>query len=630
MHGVNAEGGDAMAAGQLDLLQHLRRATLPRDGGGETDGKLLGDYLDRRDGAAFAALVRRHGPMVLGVCRRILGNVHDAEDAFQAAFLVLVRRAASVVPRQGVGNWLYGVAYRTALEARTKSARRRSREREGGDMGGRVVPQAEAWAELRAVLDEELSRLPEKYRSAIVLCELEGKTVKEAARQLGLPQGTLANRLSRGRGLLAGRLSRHGLAGGAAALSAALPVVAAPVPVPAPLVVSILDAATPAGPVSAGIVALTEKVVRIMLLRELQVVMSVLLAVVLLAAGTLTYNTHGAAPAGGGRQSGTTPPTQSGGAKARPNWKGLAKIQSSLSIAVAFVGDGKTLASGGLEGVTLWDLDKRQERASFKGQGLLGLYGLAIARGGKVLATADVEGGTVTLWDVTTGKELATLLGHQGSVRCVAFSPDGKTLASGGEDKTVRLWDVVAKKERAAQAAHEGSVNAVAFSPDGKTVATGSGDNVVKLWDVVELKPLGTLEGHAARVTALAYARDGKTLAAGGANATVQLWDVATRKERLRLKGQTGRADSLAFTPDSKSLAATGYEKGKDGKITGLVRIWDAATGEERVVLRADMGLPNALAFSPDGRRLALGGFTSRDNPVMSNDGSLEVWELAR
>src|SRR5262249_4662720 len=154
---------------------------LPPDGGTLTDGELLGCYIERRDGAAFAALVRRHGPMVLAVCRRVLGNRHDAEDAFQAVFLVLVRRAASVVPRQGVGNWLYGVAYRTALEGRTRTARRRSREREGGDMSDRAAVRAEPLDELCAALDEELHRLPEKYRSALVLCELEGKTVKEAA-----------------------------------------------------------------------------------------------------------------------------------------------------------------------------------------------------------------------------------------------------------------------------------------------------------------------------------------------------------------------------------------------------------------------------------------------------------------
>jgi RNA polymerase sigma factor (sigma-70 family) len=595
-----------------------------------TDGELLDCYLERRDGAAFAALVRRHGPMVLAVCRRVLGNRHDAEDAFQAAFLVLIRRAASVVPRQGVGNWLYGVAYRTALEGRTRTARRRSREREGGDMSDRVAVRAEPLDELCAALDEELHRLPEKYRSALVLCELEGKTVKEAARQLGVPQGTLASRLSRGRSMLAGRLTRRGLTLGAGAL----PVVAAPAQVPSPLLVSTLEAAAAAGPIPAGVAVLTERVVRVMLLRELKVVPTLLLAVCLLAAGALTYRTSGAAPVRGTPQGKLNPPAQIGGAKARDHWKGLAKINWFVPGGVAFVGDGNTLASGGTgsEGiqVALWDLAKKQERATFTGQGQgVGLYCLAVAPGGKLLAAGDGEG-TVTLWEVATGKEIAVLAGHLGAVRCVAFSPDGKVLAAGGEDQTVHLWDIAAKKERDGVQAHAGSVDAVAFSPDGKTLATGGRDNAIKLWDVAKFKELAKLEGHTARVTALTYARDGKTLASGGADGTVRLWDPATHKERLRLKGQTGRADAVAITPDGKAVAATGYEKGKDGQITGIVRIWDTATGEVRAVLRADMGIPTAAAFSPDGKRLALGGFASREDPVVSNQGSLEVWDLAR
>jgi RNA polymerase sigma factor (sigma-70 family) len=620
-----------MAAGQLDFLHKVRWAVLSRDGGGLTDGELLGCYLDRRDGAAFAALVRRHGQMVLGVCRRVLGNTHDAEDAFQAAFLVLVRRAASVVPREGVGNWLYGVAYRTALEARTRVNRRRSREREGSDMRDREDSRRDEWAELRALLDEELHRLPEKYRTAIVLCELEGQTVKEAARQLGLPQGTLASRLSRGRRLLTRRLSGFVPVLGVATLTAALPVVAAPARVPVPLVVSLLEAARPSGRAAAGVAALSERMVRIMLLRELRVVTALLLAIALFAAGALTYGTQGAAPAGE-QQPGTARPAGTGGAKVRQSWKGLAKIAWQVPNGVAFVGDGKTLASSGITEVKLWDLDKEREVASFakgvrnirKGWRLRWTSCLAVARGGKILATGDQDG-TITVWDVATGNEVATFLGHQKTVRCLAFSPDGKTLTSGAEDNTVRLWDVAAKKERAAG---EGRVNAVAFSPDGKTLATGDNDNTVKLWDTAEFKVLATLDGHSARVTALAYAHDGKTLVSGGADSTVRLWDLATRKERLRLQGQIGRADAVAFTPDGKSVVSSGYEKGKDGQITGLVRIWDVASGEERAILRANMGLPTALAVSPDGRRLALGGFTPRDDPVLSNEGSLEVWEL--
>src|SRR5262245_31568095 len=147
-----------MATGQPSrALRHLRRAMLLRDGAGLTDGQLLKDYIGRRDGAALAALVRRHAPMVWGVCRRVLADYHDAEDAFQATFLVLVRRAASITSRELLANWLYGVAHRTALKARATAARRKGRERQVTDMPEPAVTQPDQWHDLQPVLDEELS-----------------------------------------------------------------------------------------------------------------------------------------------------------------------------------------------------------------------------------------------------------------------------------------------------------------------------------------------------------------------------------------------------------------------------------------------------------------------------------------
>src|SRR5437763_2284216 len=179
-----------MATGHvIGVIQHLRRAMLLRDGAGLTDGQLLEDYLSRRDEAALAALVQRHGPMVWGVCRRVLFNHHDAEDAFQATFLVLVRKAASIASRELLANWLYGVAHQTALKARATAAKRKGRERQVTDMPEPAVTQHDPWRDVQPVLDEELSRLPDKYRGVLVLCDLEGKTRKEAAQQLGCPDG---------------------------------------------------------------------------------------------------------------------------------------------------------------------------------------------------------------------------------------------------------------------------------------------------------------------------------------------------------------------------------------------------------------------------------------------------------
>jgi RNA polymerase sigma factor (sigma-70 family) len=172
-----------------------------------TDGDLLARWSAGTDPSALEQLIRRHGGMVLGVCRRLLGDTPDAEDAFQATFLVLVRKAAALARPEQVAGWLHGVALRVAHKARAQRARRREREVTIVDPVAPTPP--DDTSELRRVLDEELDRLPEKYRLPIVLCELEGRTIDEAARLLGWPKGTVAGRLSRGRELLRQRLSRR-------------------------------------------------------------------------------------------------------------------------------------------------------------------------------------------------------------------------------------------------------------------------------------------------------------------------------------------------------------------------------------------------------------------------------------
>src|SRR5439155_13752267 len=153
-----------MPTGQMSqAVQHLRRVVLWHDGAGLSDAQLLEHFIERRDEAAFETLVRRHGPMVLGVCRRLLRNYHDADDAFQATFLVLVRKAASIAPKDMVGHWLYGVAYQTALKGRAVAAKRRTRERQVALMPEPETKSHDLWDDLQSVLDEELSRLPYKY-----------------------------------------------------------------------------------------------------------------------------------------------------------------------------------------------------------------------------------------------------------------------------------------------------------------------------------------------------------------------------------------------------------------------------------------------------------------------------------
>src|SRR5262249_46009009 len=205
-----------MATEQADnALRQLRKAIPPAHVGTIPDAQLLARFVRHRDEAAFELLVWRHGPMVLSVCRRVLRDAWDVDDAFQATFLTLVRRAGSIGKRESVSSWLYTVAYRVALRARGRAARRSARQ-EG--LGGIDVAAAApgpdtalAWREVGPVLDAEVQRLPEKYRAAFVLCCLEGKTNEEAARELGCPKGTVLSRLARARERLRRRLSDRGL-----------------------------------------------------------------------------------------------------------------------------------------------------------------------------------------------------------------------------------------------------------------------------------------------------------------------------------------------------------------------------------------------------------------------------------
>jgi RNA polymerase sigma factor (sigma-70 family) len=250
------------------LVAQLWRASPSSDG----DGDLLQRFITDRDEAAFTTLVRRHGPMVMGVCRRVLGNDADAEDACQATFLVLVRKAASIRPRGSVGGWLHGVAHNTARRARRMAARRRQHEQNAGHAPRAVGPDPE----LRAAIDRELDRLPERYRSPVVLCDLEGMTRTEAARHLGWAEGTVASRLSRARRMLARRLSRAGLGVPAGGLGV---LIGLPMTVSAAQLESIYQTAVGRSTAPEAILNLTSGVLRTMTLKRYALATTLLLSV---------------------------------------------------------------------------------------------------------------------------------------------------------------------------------------------------------------------------------------------------------------------------------------------------------------------------------------------------------------
>jgi RNA polymerase sigma factor (sigma-70 family) len=275
-----------------EVIHHLCQGLQPGDRSDLTDGQLLDRFVSLREAAAMEVLVRRHGPLVWGVCRRIVRNRSDAEDTFQATFLVLLRKAASIASRDRLASWLHGVARRTALKARARAAKRTAREQPLVDVAAPEGAEPDRYRDLQPHLDRELSRLPSRYRIVLFLCDLEGKTRKEAARQLGLPEGTVASRLARGRTKLAGRLARYAVAVTAASLADTLSRAASvrlpPSVVPAATRAATAFAADPGHAmreIPPGVRALTEGTLRAMLLSKLRAMVVVLLAVGAFASG---------------------------------------------------------------------------------------------------------------------------------------------------------------------------------------------------------------------------------------------------------------------------------------------------------------------------------------------------------
>lgn len=294
-----------MSTGPIEnVLHHIRGLVVAQDIAGLPDGVLLDRFLTRRDESAFEALVRRHGPMVLGVCRRVLRDAQDAEDAFQATFLVFVRRAAAIARRELLGNWLYGVAHHTARAARAAAGRRRAKEAKAVPRQPSVDPPT--LAELRPLVDQELSRLPAKYRIPVILCDLQEKSRQDAARELGLLEGTLSSRLARARAILAGRLARRGMTLTTAALAAGLARETSAAALPPSLVQATVTAGTlvMAGQsattalVSANVAPLAKGVLRAMFFAKVKMVAATALAgsLLVLCVGAVVSRTGSAQP----------------------------------------------------------------------------------------------------------------------------------------------------------------------------------------------------------------------------------------------------------------------------------------------------------------------------------------------
>jgi RNA polymerase sigma factor (sigma-70 family) len=422
------------------LLRFIRSIGSVHSEQEDTDSQLLERFRNQRDEAAFLALFRRHGPMVWSVCCRALGDSDIAEDAFQATFLVFVCKAGSIARPELLANYLYGIACRTVAGAKSRRARLRAREvQQSVDVAVEGHVEAD-WRELRPLLDEELERLPEKYRAPLVLCYLEGKTYGEAARLLGWPEGTVSGRLARARELLRHRLVRRGLVLSAGSLVAFLPSATPAAAIPASLEKAILRVFL--GAVSSPVATLSKGVLHAMFLTKLKFAGTVILTTTLMCTGA-----------------GLTAQRVFG--DRRPE-----RANEFVSAAIPSPEPARNAQDAVIQVKT--NDDKKDESPS------------ATSPDRKWIAKANAK--MVGLFDAGSGKEVRRLVGHEEKVTALAFTPDGNYLASGGHDKTVILWHVSTGKTLWKFTGND-AISSIEASKDGRTIIVREGANTKRNLD---------------------------------------------------------------------------------------------------------------------------------------------------
>lgn len=598
----------------LDLLAG------PVPGADMCDAELLDRFRSSGEEAAFTLLVERHASAVLAVCRRVLGDTPDADDAFQATFVVLLRKAGSVRKCASLGSWLYGVACRVAGRARA----RRGRTVGLPDLPHEDEGPAEVAArrEMTALLYEEVGRLPERYRAPLVLCSLEGKTCEEAARELRWPRSSVAYRLRRGHELLRRRMQQRGVAG------PELVSMAAP-GAPARLVLATVRLGRAVGEhtilAPSPALALADGVTRGVPLWRASVaaVVVVALATSVLGAALFRGEPNGPAQAtdppsalpstvplpldGPARRDPTVPP----GAVARVGSAGMR--HGTWLRHLAWSPDGKVIASRGSGVLRLWDTGGRL------------LHHLAVADNELFCQTIFTDGGRTVLvhdgkacrwFDVEPGKEKRSLDAMLPDGR-VCVSPRGNALVS-VRGKDVVLVDLPSLRERYRWSTEKSWYWELAFAPDGDKLVAVEWDQApvphtkaLRIFDTRTGRACGQVplpnEGFGSPM----FTPDGKGILAHSFGGSVLLWNVATRREEARLDGHGPGLVATAFSPEGRSLAKGGQQVG-----VPLLRLTD------QTELRRFAAPPSivALAFSPDGQALATGGGT----------GEIGLWDAVR
>jgi RNA polymerase sigma factor (sigma-70 family) len=620
-----------MPAPTLVSAIHRARSLAAQQGVSATDAQLLDRYVRQRDEPAFELLVWRHGAMVHGVCLRILGHSQDAEDVFQATFLALVRQAASLGQRETLGGWLHRVASRIARRARAQTARRLAREQNWQPAAAPDGSEEVESRDLRAVLDEELGRLPDRLRVPFVLCHLEGRTNEAAARELGCPAGTIKSRLAEARSRLGQALARRGVALSGAGVVAALASPAAGMPAPA-LVISTVGTAShyltggaaAAGLVAPRAVALAGGVFRDMFLNKLKTWMALALLVGVTAVG-FAASRDSAPPAADRRAA----PREARAEKPRAAlvWQRReTKVKKDKAVTVATLSpDGKTLAVGLRGGgVRFYDVATGKKRAAKK-EHIEEVECLAFSADGKKLASGSA-GKKVLVFKVATGKldRTCDLRGNAG----LAFSANGKQLLAGfalrgreSEFGSAAVVDLATGKAGVSVSAG-GKVHAVAFAHAGlRAVAVcaepgeilaSRGLTKVCLYDFEEVRLYdGWLKGHKGDVRCAAFSPDDEWLATGGDDKRVIVWDLK-RGGKKQFAGHTATVRAVAFSKDGKRLASVGDDN--------TVRVWDLPGNKQLAELKGHKDGLRAVHLSADGKKVT----------AVSSLGEVAVWELAR